>query len=338
MGQRKLQIFLSSTYEDLIDERLAAMEAILAAGHIPAAMEQFTPGDETAWEKIKRWIDESDAYILILGARYGSLEPASGKSYVHLEYDYALEQKKPFMSLVITDKGIDAKVARQGRGILEQKNEAKLRDFKELVTKSHCGFWTEKGEIQALIYRKSLEWNARPELKGWVRAEEAASPEAMNELARLSSENHHLREQLSNKPTEMYDGATFAQLVHILRTDVNLGSASIEFTKVVGRELLNAGDLFEITMEDLAEQSHAYKNVDNKDSVYFDNDNLLSLIRHNLAVLYRQGESGGAYLRYYRLTDLGRRLRNQLLIYGDKEKRYRELWHVPDSETPSSES
>ena len=51
MRKRKLQIFLSSTYDDLVDHRLTAMEAILAAGHIPAAMEQFTPGDETAWKK-----------------------------------------------------------------------------------------------------------------------------------------------------------------------------------------------------------------------------------------------------------------------------------------------
>ena len=48
MTQRKLQIFVSSTYEDLIPERLSAMEAILKAGHIPAAMEQFSPGEETA--------------------------------------------------------------------------------------------------------------------------------------------------------------------------------------------------------------------------------------------------------------------------------------------------
>jgi hypothetical protein len=34
----------------LIDERLAAMEAILAAGHIPAAMEEFSPGDGLALE------------------------------------------------------------------------------------------------------------------------------------------------------------------------------------------------------------------------------------------------------------------------------------------------
>ena len=64
MKGRKLQIFLSSTYEDLILHRLAAMEAVLKAGHIPAAMEQFSPGDEESLEKIQRWINESDAFIL----------------------------------------------------------------------------------------------------------------------------------------------------------------------------------------------------------------------------------------------------------------------------------
>jgi len=64
---RKLQIFLSSTYEDLIDHRLTAIETILAAGHIPATMEQFTPGDEEAWEKIQRWIErEQGANRLIV--------------------------------------------------------------------------------------------------------------------------------------------------------------------------------------------------------------------------------------------------------------------------------
>jgi hypothetical protein len=101
MRKRKLQVFLSSTYEDLIPHRLAAMEAILAAGHIPAAMEQFSPGDETAWEKIRAWIDESDCFILILGGRYGSIEPRSKKSYVHLEYEYSIKKKKPFFSLVV---------------------------------------------------------------------------------------------------------------------------------------------------------------------------------------------------------------------------------------------
>ena len=83
-------VFVSSTYTDLKEERQAAVEAILTAGHIPAGMELFTAGDESQMTVIKRWIDESDVFLLILGGRYGSIEANSKKSYVHLEYEYAI--------------------------------------------------------------------------------------------------------------------------------------------------------------------------------------------------------------------------------------------------------
>src|SRR6476469_2973856 len=101
--KKKLQVFVSSTYADLREERQAAVEAILTAGHIPAGMELFAAGDETQMNVIKRWIDESDVYLLILGGRYGSVEPNSGKSYTHLEYEYAVEKAKPRFSVVIGD-------------------------------------------------------------------------------------------------------------------------------------------------------------------------------------------------------------------------------------------
>lgn len=84
--KRKLQIFVSSTYTDLREERQAAVEGILSAGHIPAGMELFSAGDETQLETIRRWISESDIYMLILGGRYGSIEPKTKKSYTQLEY------------------------------------------------------------------------------------------------------------------------------------------------------------------------------------------------------------------------------------------------------------
>ena len=77
----------------MLDERQAAVEAILQAGHIPAGMELFTSSNQSQWDIIKRWIDESDIYMLILGGRYGSIETKSGKSYTHLEYEYALSIK-----------------------------------------------------------------------------------------------------------------------------------------------------------------------------------------------------------------------------------------------------
>ena len=99
--KRKLQVFVSSTFTDLKEERQAAVQAILTAGHIPAGMELFTAGDEPQMELIKRWIDDSDVFLLILGRRYGSIEPSSHKSYTHLEYEYALEQNKAHFVIAI---------------------------------------------------------------------------------------------------------------------------------------------------------------------------------------------------------------------------------------------
>lgn len=79
MKDKKFQIFVSSTYTDLKEERQAAVEAILSAGHIPAGMELFSAGDESQMTVIKRWIDESDIYLLILGGRYGKLNLNLGK-------------------------------------------------------------------------------------------------------------------------------------------------------------------------------------------------------------------------------------------------------------------
>lgn len=81
---KRLQVSVSSTFSDLIQERQAAVEAILTAGHIPAGMELFTAGDESQMQVIKQWIDESDLYLMILGGRYGSTEANTGKSYTHL--------------------------------------------------------------------------------------------------------------------------------------------------------------------------------------------------------------------------------------------------------------
>ena len=51
---KKLQVFISSTFIDLKEERQAAVSAILKAGHIPAGMELFKAADKSQWEIIKR--------------------------------------------------------------------------------------------------------------------------------------------------------------------------------------------------------------------------------------------------------------------------------------------
>src|SRR5690606_30506422 len=120
--KKKLQVFVSSTYEDLKIDRQAAVSAILKAGHIPAGMELFTSGDKSQMETIRRWIDESDVYMLILGGRYGSVEPTTGVSYTELEYDYALELEKPLFSVVIKDDTLEERVKKDGTNLMEKEN------------------------------------------------------------------------------------------------------------------------------------------------------------------------------------------------------------------------
>lgn len=78
--KKKLQVFVSSTYEDLKEERQAAVEAILSAGHIPAGMELFAAGDQSQMAVIRRWIDESDVFLLILGAATAASSRRAGRA------------------------------------------------------------------------------------------------------------------------------------------------------------------------------------------------------------------------------------------------------------------
>ena len=92
--ERRYQVFVSSTYEDLREERQSVIQVLLELDCIPAGMELFPAATEEQWEFIKGVIDECDYYIVIVGGRYGSTDKA-GLSYTEKEYDYAVDRGKP---------------------------------------------------------------------------------------------------------------------------------------------------------------------------------------------------------------------------------------------------
>lgn len=195
---KRLQVFVSSTYSDLIKERQAAVEAILTAGHIPAGMELFTSGDESQMDVINQWIDESDVYLLILGGRYGSVEPKTGKSYTHLEYEYALKKRKPLFACVVTDNALESRVREMGTKVIETDNPQKLKEFKSLVLTMLVKFWEDSKDIKIATGETLSQFARRDELTGWVRPNESANmPALADEIARLSKENALLRNQVS---------------------------------------------------------------------------------------------------------------------------------------------
>src|SRR4051794_22220126 len=98
----KYQIFISSTYDDLKEEREQVVKAVLEMGHIPVGMEMFSAADEEQWKIIKRNIEASDYYVVIVAHRYGSW--SEGVSYTEREYDFALHSKVPALGFIIHDE------------------------------------------------------------------------------------------------------------------------------------------------------------------------------------------------------------------------------------------
>ena len=108
---KKYQIFISSTYKDLIAEREKARDVILSMYQFPIGMEMFSAADEDQWEIIKETIDSSDYYVLIIGKRYGSVidnGPDKGISYTEKEYRYAKSIGLPILAYIKEKKSITA--------------------------------------------------------------------------------------------------------------------------------------------------------------------------------------------------------------------------------------
>jgi hypothetical protein len=70
---RRFQVFVSSTFLDLKDERAAIVSALLQMDAFPAGMELFPAADDDAWTLIERVIEASDYYLLVIGGKYGSV-------------------------------------------------------------------------------------------------------------------------------------------------------------------------------------------------------------------------------------------------------------------------
>ncbi len=196
--KRKLQVFISSTYSDLQEERQAAVSAILKAGHIPAGMELFTAGDRSQMATIKEWIDESDVYMLILGGRYGSIEKTSGISYTELEYDYAQEQGKPAFAVVITEQALEAKIRSKGTTFGEKENPKELTLFREKVLGNISSFFDDHKDIKLCVHESLADFASKRELKGWVSGDEVIDTRPLfEEIKKLSEENKNLRETVA---------------------------------------------------------------------------------------------------------------------------------------------
>jgi len=180
---KRYQIFISSTFLDLQDERQAVLKAILEIDHMPAGMELFPATDDTAWLLIRDVIDSSDYYILIIGGRYGSRDDA-GLSYTEKEYDHAVAAKKPVIPL------LHANPDQLPREKTETDSDAweRLKKFRTKVEKKHtCVYWNNADDLKAKVIVGLTAATKRHPAVGWVRADKVPTEATLVEVLALKS-------------------------------------------------------------------------------------------------------------------------------------------------------
>ncbi|WP_294251184.1 DUF4062 domain-containing protein [uncultured Chryseobacterium sp.] len=220
MKGKKLQVYLSSTYLDLIEERRAAVEAILSSGNIPAGIQHLSVHDECQAAIIRRWIDESDVYLLIVGERYGSIDPVSGKSYIRLEYEYAIASNKPLFTIVLNADVSGKKTHPSEKGIRTSGEEhpEKLQEFKNLILSRRVEFCNDYKDIQLTIYKVLSEFSHSNEIPGWIRGDQMVNLGLLTaEVVKLRKENNELRKSV--KPDILYNGLHYDMLRSLLQKE-----------------------------------------------------------------------------------------------------------------------
>ena len=193
--EKKYQIFISSTYEDLKEERKKVQDTILSMYQFPIGMEMFSAADEEQWEIIRETIDSSDYYVLLIGHRYGSVIEEgeyAGISYTQKEFHYAVEQKIPVLAFLI-DGSVAITPERMEQDI--DKKE-KLKQFIEEVKNGRTVQWWTSSEDLAnkvsIALTKEINRGRRP---GWVRASELRLEETQKELVEMSKKIRELEDE-----------------------------------------------------------------------------------------------------------------------------------------------
>lgn len=168
--KRRYQVFVSSTFSDLAEERKHVMEALLRTKCIPSGMELFPAASTAQWDLIKRVIDDCDYYVVIVAGKYGSVA-LDGISYTEKEFDYAVSKGKSVLGFYHSD------IRKLSGEKLEDTDSArsKLAKFTAKVKSRLCQAWnTPEGLASAIksAIINAIETDPKP---GWVRADQAPS-------------------------------------------------------------------------------------------------------------------------------------------------------------------
>jgi hypothetical protein len=176
-------VFVSSTYNDLVEYRDVVQKVIRQAGALAVGMEDFGARDERPLDESLAVVAESDVFVGIYAHRYGFVPDSSQISISEAEYQHAISNSIPVFAYLIDDNyPWPPKYVDQG----EPANQ--LARFKDLLRKNHIvkvfkEDWQLASCVAADLARHSLRVglsDARPVSTGG--AEDSAMPRAAKNM------------------------------------------------------------------------------------------------------------------------------------------------------------
>jgi len=338
MENKKYQVFISSTYSDLIEERRKILDTLLMADCIPAGMEAFVATDDAVFEVIKKVIDLCDYYILIIGKRYGSVNDATNLSYTEMEYNYAIEQEIQVLVFAI-DEAVELPQEK-----LEQNTDhaKRLKAFREKALSNRLASIWSSGDDLALKVLASI-MKAKQELPrpGWQRATDFDEASLRREIMDLQKQRDELSEQFGEAKATIasftaqtdvafedcsftvdYSYTTYSGFTSSGHRKSQQHTSSVtvklpEIFKVVAIEMLNAA-----LTEDQVKSAVVRQLI--RSGAYLTDDQIVKKILNQLANLslissrWSRGKVIPTSVQYWELTAKGIRLRDDMTLIRSK--------------------
>lgn len=176
--ERKYEVFISSTYEDLKEERKETTQALLEMDCVPKGMEMFHAADKKQWKLIQNEISSCDFYIVIIAGRYGSVHPETNISYTQMEYEYAYKIGIPIFAFLYKTPN-DLPVKKTEKCIKYQKklNEFKKRILNERIVK----FWINPYDLASSVKTSIFQAIKDNPPGGWVRYKDVVNNKNIRE-------------------------------------------------------------------------------------------------------------------------------------------------------------
>ncbi len=195
MIDKRYHVFISSSGADMQPERSVLAQTLASLGFFSWGLEARTPLT-TAFAR--RQIDDCDYFVLLLGSRYGDLS-ASGVSYVHLEYIYAITKQKPV--LVILHESPETRAAELQETFKE--GQRKFEDFRRQLQRERDTVVTfrEPKELEVILRHAMPQLTQRYPALGWVRPSDAPMKALQLENDKLKEKVAHLTNLGKNRVT-----------------------------------------------------------------------------------------------------------------------------------------